>query len=104
MEVQLVSKNLAGLKTIRVTAKVSSFDPFSSAGPKSLHVTAKVCSFIDMLTKLPRLEDHSKIVTVILQRLAVTRLLHKTAIYGCYSQVNTLSVICIMNETILNLE
>ena len=53
MEVLLVSKNLAGLKTVRVTSKVSSFSPI---GPKSLRVTAKVCSFVDMSTKLPRLE------------------------------------------------
>ena len=56
MEVLLVSNILAGPKTVRVTAKVISFECFFPAGPKTLRVTAKVCSFVDTSTKLPWLE------------------------------------------------
>jgi hypothetical protein len=49
-------QNFAGPKTFCVTNEVSCLDPFSPAGLKSLRVTAKVCSFDDMLTKLHWLE------------------------------------------------
>ena len=56
MEVLLVNKILAEPKSVRVTAKVSSFDVFFLAPPKSLHVTAKVCSFVALSPKLHWLE------------------------------------------------
>ena len=57
VEVLLVSKILAGLKTVLKTLEVSSFDPFFSLlNRKSPRVTAKVCSFVDMSTKLTLLE------------------------------------------------
>ena len=56
MEVLLGKKILAGPKTVRETAMVSSVERFSPAGPKTLCVTAKVCSFVDMSTKLPWFE------------------------------------------------
>ena len=43
-------------KTVRATAKVSSFERFSPTGPKTLRVNAKVCSFVETSTKLPWLE------------------------------------------------
>ena len=42
-------------------------------------------------TALVGRSDRSKIVTVKLQRLAVTWSLYKTAIYGCCTQVNMYS-------------
>jgi hypothetical protein len=63
MEVLLVSKNLAGPKTVRVT-------------------------------------DHTKIVTVKLQRLEVIWSLHKAAVYGCY-QVNNIISEELANSTII---
>ena len=56
MEVLSVNKILAEPKSVRVTAKVSSFDVFFLAPPKSLRVTAKVCSFVTLSTELPWLE------------------------------------------------
>ena len=56
MEVMLTSKILAGLKSVRKTAKVGGFDRFFLTGPKSLRKTAKVSSFVAMSTKLPWLE------------------------------------------------
>ena len=56
MEVMLTSKILAGLKSVRKTAKVGGFDCFFLTGPESLRVTAKVSSFVAMSTKLQWLE------------------------------------------------
>jgi hypothetical protein len=55
---------------------------FTPAGPKSLRVIARVCN----KTAFVGSSDRSKIVK--LQRLAVTRLLYKTAIYGCGSRAS----------------
>ena len=56
MEVLLVGKILAGPKTVRVTAKISSFEHFPPAVPKTLRVTAKIFSFVDVATTLHWLE------------------------------------------------
>ena len=89
MEVLLVSKYLSGLKTLRVTARVGSFEPFFSRWTEKPPCNCQGMQFCWPVNKtaLVGSSDHSKIVSVKLQRLAVTRWLYKTSVYGCYSQV-----------------
>ena len=91
MEVLLVSKILAGPKTLRVTSKVSSFEPFFSRWTEKPPCNCQGMQFCCHVNKtaLVGSSDRTKIVTVKLLRLAVTWWLYKTAVYGCYSQVYT---------------
>ena len=56
MEVLLISKILAGPKSVCKTTKVGGFNRFFLIGPKNLRITAKVSSFVAMSTRLPWLE------------------------------------------------